>query len=144
MFVKFITDTDNWWLGNWLLFEFFFSEPLKLCSLATSASKYSSQEFSESSQFYRPDSNKKFSSIGQNFELAKFRGIAGLIGLTEYKSELQRRIMSGPEIAHIVDEFECSDHGTDSVQEYHDPLLPWMFENICLRELSNLYYSMIQ
>ena len=32
--------------------------------------------------------------------------------------------MSGPEIASIVDVLDCSDHGTDSVQEPHDHFLP--------------------
>ena len=52
---------------------------------------------------------------------AKIKVVRDAIGLTENKSYLKRWLISAPEIAHILDEFEGTLNITSSeVQEHHN------------------------
>ena len=65
----------------------------------------------ENGNFVVNKSDNRFSSIPidhaheQNNKCVK--GDGGAIGLTESASELQRWMVSGPEVARVIEEFEC-------------------------------------
>ena len=76
--------------------------------------------------FTTQKSNRKFSHIGldHNHEQinAKIKGVGGAIGLTENDASLAKRLIAGPEVSRMVEEFEETDRLPESskVREHYD------------------------
>ena len=78
-------------------------------------------------KFVVQKNNRKFSQIGLNHnhehQNSRFKGVGGATGLTENDSSLRRWLISGREIARLLDEFELAygfDSLDDKIKEHHD------------------------
>ena len=75
-------------------------------------------------KFVAQTSRRKFSKIALDHNHkqlnAHFKGVGGAVGLTENESALQRWLISGPEIARLISEFECLHCQDEKINEHHD------------------------
>ena len=68
---------------------------------------------------------KKFSKIGMDHnheqQNAKIKGVGGVIDISEYENALQHWLLSGPEVARLLEEFEAvGDVDASKVLEHYE------------------------
>ena len=93
----------------------------------------------EDGKFTVQNSNRKFPrmALDQNHEPqnARIKGTAGAIGLTENDTSLSRWLVSGPEVARLLDGF-CHEGEDDVTLEHHDSTVA--IQSQLLKDLNSL------
>ena len=78
----------------------------------------------EDSHFTISKCNQKFSniSIDEAHEQlnALIKGDSGAVGLTESGAALSRRVIAGPQVIRILQEFECSINSDSKDRKHHE------------------------